>query len=152
MSDTSLNRFNNPEFDQAIIELKEGIKETCWIWFVFPQLDGLGYTDKTLMYELKGIEEAEAFLKNKDCKERLTMAFKILLSHQGKLKLCEIFTTNSIDLVKLISCCTLFSIVSKHIDDPEVSNLSDKILKWAFQEEMFECDYTTERCEEYYSD
>lgn len=63
----SLNRFmkmHRQYYDQALFEVKNGRKEGHWMWFIFPQLKGLGKSFASKYYGLSGIEEAQDFLNN----------------------------------------------------------------------------------------
>jgi uncharacterized protein (DUF1810 family) len=55
-------RAQAPVFDQALAELRAGRKQSHWMWFVFPQLRGLGRSPTARLYGISGLEEAAAFL------------------------------------------------------------------------------------------
>ena len=112
MKEFDLQRFHEAQentYGQALKELQNGRKETHWMWFIFPQLKGLGSTDYSLYYGINGKEEAIAYLKDPVLKERLIVLCETLL----ELEINDpekIFSR--IDAVKLRSCMTLFDAVS----------------------------------------
>jgi len=62
-----LNRFVSAQegvYEKALAELKSGQKRTHWIWFIFPQIDGLGYSPTAKRYSVKSIEEARQYLNH----------------------------------------------------------------------------------------
>lgn len=63
----SIERFINAQeenFEQALAEIKNGQKESHWIWYVFPQLRGLGRSGMARFYGINDLEEAKEYLKN----------------------------------------------------------------------------------------
>ena len=58
-------------YERALQEIKNGSKETHWIWFVFPQCYGLGYSEQSRRYGIKGSCEAKAYIENEILRERL---------------------------------------------------------------------------------
>jgi uncharacterized protein (DUF1810 family) len=58
-------------YDRVLLELKSGRKRTHWMWFVFPQIDGLGYSSTTKYYSIKSIEEARQYLNHPVLGKRL---------------------------------------------------------------------------------
>ena len=77
-----LNRFIEAQecnYDIAREELINGRKETHWMWFIFPQIKGLGFSDFSQYYGLDGIGEAEAYYNHAILGSRLKELCKILL-------------------------------------------------------------------------
>lgn len=89
-------------------ELRAGRKRTHWMWFVFPQLRGLGSSGTALHYGIGSPEEAKAFLAHPVLGPRLIACVRIVNGHAGK-SAHEIF--GSPDDVKFRSCLTLFEAV-----------------------------------------
>ena len=82
-----LNRFLEAQedmYDVALEEIKNGEKESHWMWYIFPQLRGLGRSPMAYKYGLDGIEEAKAYLAHPVLSARLIEISKTLLEHQGK--------------------------------------------------------------------
>ena len=93
----------------ALSEIKNGKKETHWMWYTFPQIKGLGFSQMSKVYEIKDQAEAEAFLHHPVLGPRLHAISRELL----KLKETNptiIFGTP--DDMKLRSCMTLFASVA----------------------------------------
>jgi len=97
------------QYHQALSEIKNGQKESHWMWFVFPQIDGLGFSSMTVKYSIKNRDEAIAYLHHDVLGPRLREITEALLEVKGKSAL-EIM--GSPDYLKLKSCMTLFALVS----------------------------------------
>jgi uncharacterized protein (DUF1810 family) len=97
------------QYSRALSEIKNGRKESHWMWFIFPQLDGLGLSSMTVKYSIKSREEAIAYLHHGVLGTRLREITTALLEIKGK-SAREIM--GSPDDTKLKSCMTLFSLVS----------------------------------------
>jgi uncharacterized protein (DUF1810 family) len=112
MGPFNLSRFvqaQDETYTQALSELKLGRKESHWMWYLFPQLDGLGSSPITKRYAIKSEDEARAYLKHPTLGPRLLECAEAILSVDGK-SACEIL--GSPDDLKLKSCATLFAHVS----------------------------------------
>jgi uncharacterized protein (DUF1810 family) len=96
-------------YERALAELKAGRKRSHWMWFVFPQLQGLGYSAMSRKYAIRDREEASAYLKHPVLGARLEACCRALLDIPGRSAL-EIL--GSPDDLKLRSCATLFAAVS----------------------------------------
>ena len=108
-TDKTLERFieaQKTDYETALSEIKKGKKRTHWMWYIFPQVQGLGFSETSRYYAIKDINEAEEFLKHpvlgprllKICKELLQLASSDAHSIFG-----------SPDDLKLKSSMTLFS-------------------------------------------
>jgi len=93
----------------ALSELRAGRKQSHWMWFVFPQLTGLGRSSTAIFYAIASVEEARAYLADDVLGPRLRDATEALLRWAGKRTAIEIL--GAIDAVKLRSCLTLFDAV-----------------------------------------
>ena len=91
--------------DDALRELRAGRKRTHWMWFVFPQLRGLGRSAMAFEYGLSGLDEAKAYLAHPVLGPRLFDCTRAVLGVQGR-SANEIF--GSPDDLKFQSCMTLF--------------------------------------------
>jgi uncharacterized protein (DUF1810 family) len=114
MSD-DLSRFvqaQQPVMDDVRAELAAGRKRTHWMWFVFPQLRGLGHSAMARHYGIASREEAAAYLAHPVLGARLRECVELVLAVQGRTA-HEIF--GSPDDLKLRSCLTLF----REIDAPD---------------------------------
>lgn len=109
----NLQRFKDTQskgvYDQAMSELAEGRKRSHWIWFVFPQLEGLGFSPTAEYYAIKSIGEARAYLADNTLGPRLREACKILLDLSESDPHAIL---GSPDDLKLCSSMTLFDHIS----------------------------------------
>ena len=108
----NLNRFVEAQADdyrQALSEIERGRKESHWMWYIFPQFDGLGMSPTSRHYSIKSLDEARAYLKHPELGPRLVRCCVALLNLEGKTA-HQIF--GSPDDMKLHSCATLFARVS----------------------------------------
>lgn len=97
-------------YPAALAELQEGSKRTHWMWFIFPQLRGLGRSECARFYGIEGAAEARAYLEHPVLGERLRTCTRAILRHAQTLKAADIL--GEIDACKLRSCMTLFSRVA----------------------------------------
>ncbi len=93
-------------YDLALAELRAGAKRTHWMWFVLPQLRGLGNSMMADRYGLKGVDEARAYLHHPVLGARLRECIGALLVHSGQQSAAEVMGV--VDAIKLHSCLTLF--------------------------------------------
>ncbi len=110
--DTCLNRFLEAQkysYETALEEIKKGKKMSHWMWYIFPQIKGLGHSETAIYYEIKSLEEAKAYLEHDVLRNRLLQLTDELL----------LLTTNNpieifgyVDAMKLKSCMTLFEYIS----------------------------------------
>lgn len=94
------------DYTDALLEIQQGYKQSHWIWFIFPQMRGLGRSSMTEYYGISSIEEARAYLDHPTLKARLIEISTALLQHKGRSTAYEILGT--IDAIKVRSCMTLF--------------------------------------------
>lgn len=114
MDITSLDRFLEAQegmYEIALEEIKNGEKESHWMWYIFPQLRGLGRSQMAHVYGIDGIEEARAYLKHPVLSKRLIEITEALLMHKGK-SIKDII--GGIDAMKLKSSMTLFASLSEN--------------------------------------
>jgi len=98
-------------FEQALAELRRGRKTSHWIWFVFPQLAGLGRSPTAQRYAISSLDEARAYLRHPVLGPRLAEAARTLADQPGT-DAEQIF--GGLDAMKVRSSMTLF-----HRADPE---------------------------------
>ena len=107
-----LDRFVSAQtgvFDRAIEELQSGRKQSHWMWFVFPQLNGLGRSSNAQFYGLCGLDEATAYLENPVLGPRLERAVAAVQASPAR-SLHALF--GSPDHLKFRSSMTLFAIAA----------------------------------------
>ena len=112
IADTGINRFIRAQeniYLQVINELQNGKKTSHWMWFIFPQIEGLGFSSTSKYYSIKTIAEAKEYVMHPVLGKRLLECSTILLNIEGK-------SAESIfgypDNLKLQSSMTLFSFTS----------------------------------------
>ena len=105
----NLQRFldaQKKDYADALCEIKQGYKQSHWIWFIFPQMCGLGRSYMAEYCGISSIEEARAYLDHPTLRARLIEISTALLQHKGKSTAYEILGT--IDAIKVRSSMTLF--------------------------------------------
>lgn len=108
MTETDLIPFVNAQAQvhrEVVEELTDGRKRTHWMWFVFPQLSGLGRSSMAQRYAIRDIDQASRYLADPILGDRLRHDVRLVLRHKGKSAL-EIL--GSPDDLKVRSCLTLF--------------------------------------------
>lgn len=102
-------------YQQVLAELKNGQKRSHWIWFIFPQIEGLGKSSTSIFYAIKSEEEAQAYLNHPILSQRLLECTNIILLLKGR-SASQIFGFP--DDMKLKSSMTLFSAISTQDNSP----------------------------------
>lgn len=97
------------DYEQALNEIKSGRKTGHWIWYIFPQIAGLGFSSTSKYYSIKDKNEAIEYLKNKTLKNRLIEICEALLSLESD---DATYVMGYPDDLKLKSSMTLFDEVS----------------------------------------
>jgi len=111
-------------YAQALSEIQRGYKQSHWMWYIFPQIKGLGFSSTSAYYAIQSLDEAKAYLNHPVLKENLLEITNALLQHKEK-SASEIF--GGTDALKLKSCMTLF-----HIADPD-NPVFTQVLQYYFQ-------------------
>ncbi len=119
-------RAQAPVFEQVLAELRAGRKRTHWMWFVFPQIRGLGHSPTAQHYALDSLEEAEAYLRHPLLGERLRQCTRLVRDIDGRA-IGEIFPDP--DQLKFHSCMTLFARAAGHRTPPP----EDQIFRGALE-------------------
>jgi uncharacterized protein (DUF1810 family) len=107
-----LARFTSAQeevYNRALAEIQSGDKRSHWMWFIFPQVDGLGFSSTAKNYAIKSAEEARQYLTHPVLGPRLLECAAAVLAVEGR-SASEIF--GSPDDLKLKSCMTLFESVA----------------------------------------
>jgi uncharacterized protein (DUF1810 family) len=111
----------NGTYEQVVSELRAGRKVGHWIWFIFPQIAGLGHSPMSQRFAVSSLAEAKAYLRHPILGPRLTGCAQIVMGINGK-SATEIF--GGIDAMKLRSSMTLF--MSAAPDEPLFRAVLDK--------------------------
>ena len=120
----NLQRFitaQQTDYATALAEIKQGLKRSHWIWYIFPQIAGLGFSETSKHYALQNAEEAEAYLNHPVLGTRLIEICSELLKLPTN-NATQVFGTP--DDMKLRSCVTLFA--SLPDADPVFKQVLDK--------------------------
>jgi uncharacterized protein (DUF1810 family) len=110
-------------FEDALRQLKAGRKTSHWIWYIFPQLAGLGGSPMSVRYGLDGPEEAASYLRDRVLADRLSTAASVVRCHVAHGAMLDDVMGSQIDATKLVSCMTLFGSVARRLQrvDPRPS-------------------------------
>jgi len=103
----SLDRFIEAQgeyYNIALKEIKEGQKKSHWMWYIFPQLRGLGHSDIANYYGIENLEEAKRYIENDYLRENLVNISRELLSIDNDIE----YILGYPDNLKLQSSMTLF--------------------------------------------
>jgi len=107
-----LNRFVEAQakvYATALLEIRRGEKCSHWMWFIFPQIDGLAESSTSKYFAIKSLKEAQAYLAHPVLGARLRQCAEAVMTVEGR-SAYEIF--GDPDELKLRSCATLFGLVS----------------------------------------
>ena len=132
MDQYNLSRFIEAQettYEGAMLELARGRKDSHWIWYIFPQIVGLGNSEATKLYSIKSLEEGRAYLKHPTLGPRLIEACEILLSLKDA-SMAEVMRFP--DDLKLLSSMTLFESLS------DSNSIFTKIIEFYFDDERDE--------------
>jgi uncharacterized protein (DUF1810 family) len=119
-------------FACALSELEAGRKASHWIWYIFPQLAGLGGSPMSVRYGLNGPEETAAYLADEVLTDRLVAAASVVRAHVASpgrhpAPLDQVMGSR-IDATKLVSCMTLFAGVARRLRSTKATPLLDALV------------------------
>jgi uncharacterized protein (DUF1810 family) len=156
-----LDRFRTAQADSvagfatALAELRAGRKASHWIWYVFPQLEGLGRSPRARHFGLADVGEAVAYLRDPVLGARLAEAVAAVHAHVVGPRPVPIETVmgSEIDAVKLVSCLTLFRHLARALAAGEprpawtrLAEQAEAILDAARAQGLTACRFTEEAC------
>ena len=96
---------NMSTYQTALKEIRDGHKRTHWMWYVFPQMKGLGHSELSDFYGINGREEAHAYVEHPILRERLIEATEATMNH-------NVYSLFGSDVIKFRACMLLFASVS----------------------------------------
>ena len=112
------------DYEKALKEIKNGKKQTCWIWYILPIMKGLRNSKNSIKYGIKDFEEATQYLRNEILYSHLIEMSEALLALENN----DItYIMGYIDDVKLQQCMTLFDKVEKEMNI-KCDNIFEKVL------------------------
>ena len=136
-------------FAAALSELRAGRKTGHWIWYVFPQLAGLGMSEMSRVYGIADVDEAIDYVRDPVLRGRLLSAATAVLEQQRAGTPLSRLMGSSIDVVKLLSSMTLFGAIAHRLQqtDPtdegsRLAEIAADILKAAEAEGYPRCEFT----------
>ena len=141
-------------FESALAELRSGGKSGHWIWYVFPQIDGLGMSGLSQAFALDGEEEAAAFLRDAELRSRLLTIASTVAEQlsTGRVPSLRTLMGSDIDAKKVVSSLTLFGHVARKLHETEgidaygaIAKVADDVLAVAASQGYPRCAYTLRR-------
>ncbi|MDB6092776.1 MAG: hypothetical protein JWM32_338 [Verrucomicrobia bacterium] len=151
----SLDRFKKAQegkfagYATALAELRAGRKTSHWIWYIFPQLAGLGHSSTARHYALKDLDEACDYLRDPLLRERLQTATQAVADKLAKDARITDLMGSSIDALKLVSSLTLCEIAARRLANSEaeqsfaaLEKLCRQVLDAARPQGLERCQFT----------
>jgi uncharacterized protein (DUF1810 family) len=155
----SLERFHHAQagkwsgYATALAEIRDGRKSSHWIWYIFPQIDGLGHSSTARSYALRDLDEACEYLRDPLLRaryEEIAAAVGVELANGTPV---ETLMGGSTDALKLASSLTLFRAAASRLaqdgagsDFTRLARLCDSILSKTAAEGYAPCQFTIARC------
>jgi uncharacterized protein (DUF1810 family) len=143
-----LDRFKRAQEDRhagfaaALREIQGGGKQGHWIWYIFPQLAGLGRSSASREYAIADEEEAIAFLRDPVLSERLMTITEAVAAQLAAGASITQVMGSAIDATKVVSSLTLFKIVAERIGSDRLARAADEVLLAAQSQGYSACDFT----------
>ncbi|HEU4690569.1 MAG TPA: DUF1810 family protein [Vicinamibacterales bacterium] len=141
-------------FESALSEMRSGAKRSHWIWYVFPQLSGLGQSAAALTYGLRDISEAREYLCDSLLRARLLLIASAVAEQIGPERKTSLprLMGSTIDVTKLVSSMTLFGSLAKQLHAEEggdeyaaIARVADEILSVAKTAGYSPCQFTLDQ-------
>jgi uncharacterized protein (DUF1810 family) len=133
----------------ALAEIRSGVKTGHWIWYVFPQLYGLGMSSQSRAYGIRGVAEATDYLHDSELRARMIEIASAVAEQLRQGTPLSILMGSSIDVLKLVSSLTLFGGVARRLacDEPSgefemLATIAEEILLKAQADGYPPCDRT----------
>jgi uncharacterized protein (DUF1810 family) len=153
----SLQRFHDAQddpidgFATALAEITSGAKRGHWIWYVLPQLKGLGQSAMSVQYGIEDEAEAVAYLRDRTLRERLVAIVTALASHRHHTTLVRVMGSR-LDATKVMSSMTLFREIATRLhaagecaECAPLARAADGILEWGEGDGLTRCAFTLAR-------
>ena len=145
----SLERFHHAQadadsgYEAALAEMRSGRKRKHWIWYVFPQLAGLGHSGVAQYYAIQGLDEAFEYLRDPVLRARYENIAAAVAEQLEAGVPVERLMGGSIDALKLASSLTLFSAAASRLADEALARRCDAILRIISSQGYPTCRFTT---------
>jgi uncharacterized protein (DUF1810 family) len=154
----ALDRFKEAQaqhasgFESALFEIQSGRKRGHWIWYVFPQLSGLGRSAMSRIYGIAGNEEAEEYLRDPLLRSRYLTVVTAVTEQLSRGVSFDGLMNSSVDAMKVVSSLTLFGHVARRLHGVEgaaeyksIADVADRLLQKADAEGYPPCRVTRDR-------
>jgi uncharacterized protein (DUF1810 family) len=136
-------------FRSALAEIRAGGKRSHWIWYVFPQLRGLGSSGLSIEYAIADVAEARAYLQHPELRSRLLMITSAVAEQLESGKPLVVVMGSSIDALKLVSSLTLFAPIARQLHAADrldahrdLATTAEKVLAIAAEQGYPQCRFT----------
>ncbi len=117
-------------WETIISEMKKGEKDTDWIWYVFPQIEGLSHSETALKYSIRTLDEAKSYIKEPILRERMIEILTII--NDLPTNDLDLLMGYEVDCLKFASSMTLFEIA-----EPNITLFSDMFDKFEMDRDLF---------------
>ena len=152
----SLERFHEAQasrwasYDTALAEIRAGGKRSHWIWYVFPQIEGLGRSSAARAYAMQDLSEGCAYLRDPLLRARYEEIAAAVSEHLARGIRVEDLMGSQIDALKLVSSLTLFRAAAEQLghEDPVYVSLTERLaalLEQTAEQGYPACDFTLAR-------
>jgi uncharacterized protein (DUF1810 family) len=152
----SLERFHEAQarraagYDTALAEIRAGGKRSHWIWYIFPQIEGLGRSSTARAYALRDLSEACAYLRDPILRARYEEIVAAVCEQLARGIRVEDLMGSQIDALKLASSLTFFRAASEQLarEDPVYASLAERLtalLEQTSEQGYPGCDFTLAR-------
>ena len=137
------------EFESALAEIEAGRKRSHWIWFVFPQIHGLGTSQMSRAYAIAARDEAVAYLQHPVLSARLMQITEAAAAQIQNGVPLSMLMGSAVDAAKLVSSMTLFAAVARSMPEAQrtavtegIADAADAILTAAASQGFARCSHT----------
>jgi uncharacterized protein (DUF1810 family) len=152
----SLERFHEAQgkrwagYDTALAEIRAGGKRSHWIWYIFPQIEGLGRSSTARFYAIGNLGEACAYLRDPILRARYEEIVAAVSEQLARGIRLEDLMGSQIDALKLVSSLTLFRAAAEQLarEDPTFASLAERLaalLGQTARQDYPACDFTLAR-------
>ena len=137
-------------YDTALAEIRAGGKRSHWIWYIFPQIKGLGHSSTAQAYALRDLDEACAYLRDPILRARHEEIAAAVSEQLGRGIRIEDLIGGRTDALKLVSSLTLFRAAAERLsrEDPDYAKLAERLsalLGQTARQNYPACDFTLAR-------
>jgi uncharacterized protein (DUF1810 family) len=136
-------------FESALEEIRTGRKRSHWIWYIFPQLAGLGTSSLSQQFAIDGQAEAIEFLRDTDLRSRLLTMTTAVAEQLRTGRPLQALMGSDIDAQKLVSSLTLFAHIARALRDEDglddyalLARVADEVLQVAASQGYPRCAFT----------